>query len=273
VIDEETSRLSIRSYRDDGVMDLNADVGESFGLWKLGDDDTLLSVVTSANVACGFHAGDPTTIQKATAHAARLGVAVGAQVSYRDLIGFGRRFMDIRPFELRDDIIYQLGALDGFARLAGSRVSYLKPHGALYHAVVEHEGQAQAVVDAAAAYSHAHRYELALVGQPGSALLTAAERAGIRPVREAFADRGYDTTGQLLPRDAPGALVTDPTQIAERAVRMAVKGEVVTGDGSVVLVTAESICVHGDTPQAVEIARGVRTALESAGVELASFAS
>ncbi|MDQ1286993.1 MAG: 5-oxoprolinase (ATP-hydrolyzing) subunit [Actinomycetota bacterium] len=253
-------------------MDLNADVGESFGLWKLGDDDTLLSVVTSANVACGFHAGDPSTIRRTTERAAALGVAIGAQVSYRDLVGFGRRFMDIRPFELRDDLTYQLGALDGFARLAGSRVSYVKPHGALYHAVVEHEGQAQAVVDAVAAYSLANRCELALLGQPGSALLTAAEKAGIRSVREAFADRGYDNTGQLLPRDAPGALVLDPAQIAERAVRMVVKGEVVTGDGSVVLVTAESICVHGDTPGAVEIARSVRTALEGAGVELASFA-
>lgn len=253
-------------------MDLNADVGESFGLWKLGDDDTLLSVVTSANVACGFHAGDPATIQRTTERAAALGVAIGAQVSYRDLVGFGRRFMDIRPKELRDDITYQLGALDAFARLAGQRVTYLKPHGALYHAVVQHEAQAQAVVDAVAAYSLANRCELALLGQPGSALLTAAEKAGIRPVREAFADRGYDNTGQLLPRDAPGALVTDLDQVAERAVRMAVKGEVVTGDGSVVLVTAESICVHGDTPGAVQIARSVRTALEGAGVELAPFA-
>lgn len=253
-------------------MDLNADVGESFGLWKLGDDDTLLSVVTSANVACGFHAGDPSTIRRTTQQAAAHGVAIGAQVSYRDLVGFGRRFMNIRPQELRDDITYQLGALDGFARLAGSRVSYLKPHGALYHAVVQHEGQAQAVVDAVAAYSHAHHCELALLGQPGSALLTAAEKAGIRTVREAFADRGYDTSGQLLPRDVESAIVTDPAQVAERAVRMAVKGEVVTGDGSVVLVTAESICVHGDTPGAVEIARSVRTALEGAGVELAPFA-
>jgi UPF0271 protein len=199
-------------------------------------------------------------------------VSVGAQVSYRDLVGFGRRFMDVRPQELRDDITYQIGALDAFTRLTGGGVTYVKPHGALYHAVVEHEEQAQAVVDAVAAYSRITHHELAMLGQPGSALLTAADKIGLRTVREGFADRGYDTSGQLLPRHAPGALVTDLVAVAERAVRMAVKGEVVTNDGSVVLVTTESICVHGDTPGAVEIARSVRTALENAGVELAPFA-
>jgi UPF0271 protein len=253
-------------------MDLNADAGESFGLWTLGDDETLLSLVTSANVACGFHAGDPSTLRWTTERAATCGVSVGAQVSYRDLVGFGRRFMDVRSRELRDDITYQIAALDGFTRLTGRRVTYVKQHGALYHAVVEHEEQAAAVVDAVAAYARATRNELALLGQPGSALLTAADKAGLRTVREAFADRGYDTSGQLLPRDAPGALVSDLTAVAERAVRMAVKGEVATDDGSVVLVTTESICVHGDTPAALEIARAVRTALENAGVELAPFA-
>jgi UPF0271 protein len=253
-------------------MDLNAGVGESFGLWKLGDDETLLSVVTSANVACGFHAGDPGTLRRITSRAAALGVAIGAEVAYRDLVGFGRRFMDIRPEDLRDDITYQIGSLDAFARQAGRPVTFVKPHGALYHAVVQHEEQAAAVVDAVVRYSQVNDRELAVLGQPGSALLQAAERVGLRTVREAFADRGYDLTGQLLPRDAPGALVTDLGQVAERAVRMAVKGEVVTGDGSVVLVTAESICVHGDTLGAVEIARSVRTALEAAGVELAPFA-
>jgi UPF0271 protein len=253
-------------------MDLNAGVGESFGLWKLGDDETLLSVVTSANVACGFHAGDPTILRRTTARAAAHGVAIGAEVAYRDLVGFGRRFIDVRPAELSDEITYQIGALDAFARQAGSPVTYVKPHGALYHAVVQHEEQAAAVVDAVARYSRSSDRELAVLGQPGSALLQAADRAGLRAVREAFADRGYDATGQLLPRDAPGALVTDLDQVAERAVRMAVKGEVVTGDGSVVLVTAESICVHGDTLGAVEIARSVRTALENAGVDLGPFA-
>jgi len=253
-------------------MDLNAGVGESFGLWKLGDDETLLSVVTSANVACGFHAGDPSILNRTTRLAATLGVAIGAEVSYRDLVGFGRRFMDIRPTELSADITYQIGALDAFARQAGQPVTYVKPHGALYHAVVQHEEQAAAVVDAVARYSHVSDRQLAVLGQPGSALLQAADKLGLRTVREVFADRGYDGTGQLLPRDAPGALVTDLDQVAKRAVRMAVKGEVVTGDGSVVLVSAESICVHGDTLGAVEIARSVRAALENAGVELSPFA-
>lgn len=253
-------------------MDLNAGVGESFGLWQLGDDETLLSVITSANVACGFHAGDPVTLRRTTVRAAALGVAIGAEVGYRDLVGFGRRFIEIRPDDLSDEITYQIGALDAFARQAGRPVTYVKPHAALYHAVVQHEEQAAAVVDAVARYSRASDRELAVLGQPGSALLQAADRMGLRTVREAFADRGYDTSGQLLPRDAPGALVTDIDQVAERAVRMAVKGEVVTNDGSVVLVTAESICVHGDTPGAVEITCSVRTALENAGVELAPFA-
>jgi UPF0271 protein len=253
-------------------MDLNAGVGESFGLWRRGDDETLLSVVTSANIACGFHAGDPSTLARTTRHAAAQGVAIGAEVSYRDLVGFGRRFMDVRPSELRDDITYQIGALDAFARQAGRPVTYVKPHGALYHAVVQHEEQAGAVVEAVTRYSRASDRELVVLGQPGSALLQAADRAGLRTVREAFPDRGYDVTGQLLPYDAPAALVTNLDQVAERAVRMAVKGEVVTGDGSVVLVTAESICLHGDTLAAVEIARSVRAALENAGVELAPFA-
>lgn len=253
-------------------MDLNADVGESFGLWRLGDDETVMSLVTSANVACGFHAGDPRTIRTTTALAASRGAAVGAQVSYRDLAGFGRRFMDVRPRDLMDDLLYQISALDGFARLAGTRVTYVKPHGALYHAVVHHVEQAQAVVDAVTTYSRASGREIALLGQPGSELLAAADRVGLRAVREAFADRGYTMSGALLPRDAPGALVTDAEAVAERAVRLAVKGEVITDDGSVVLVTAESICVHGDTPGALTIARAVRRALEAAGVELAPFA-
>src|SRR5215212_2941199 len=156
------------------TVDLNADLGEGFGVWRLGDDDALLDVVTSANVACGFHAGDPATMRRVCARAAARGVAVGAQVSYRDLAGFGRRFMDVDPAELTDDVLYQLGALDGIARVSGTRVSYLKPHGALYNAVVEHEAQARAVVEAVAAYDA----RLPVVGLPGSVLLRAAEAIG-----------------------------------------------------------------------------------------------
>ena len=167
-------------------IDLNADLGEGFGVWRLGDDDALLDIVTSANVACGFHAGDPVTMRRVCARAAAAGVAVGAQVSYRDLAGFGRRFIDVEPAELAADVLYQLAALDGIARAAGTRVSYVKPHGALYNAAVAHQGHAQAVIDAVLAYDR----RLPVLGLPGSALLREAEAAGMRPVPEGFADRG-----------------------------------------------------------------------------------
>src|SRR5215212_7847206 len=181
------------------TVDLNADLGEGFGVWRLGDDDALLDVVTSANVACGFHAGDPATMRRVCARAASAGVAVGAQVSYRDLAGFGRRFIDVEPAELTDDVLYQLAALDGIARASGSRVAYVKPHGALYNAVVDHEAQAEAVVRAVTAFDD----RLPLLGLPGSALLRRAEEAGLRPVGEGFADRGYTAAGTLVPRREP----------------------------------------------------------------------
>ena len=249
------------------TIDLNADLGEGFGVWRLGDDDALLGVVTSANVACGFHAGDPSTMGRVCTRAAEGGVAVGAQVSYRDLAGFGRRFIDVEPIELTDDVLYQLAALDGIARVSGTGVTYVKPHGALYNAVVGHEAQARAVVEAVAAYDE----RLAVLGLPGSALLRAAEAAGLRTVREGFADRGYTAEGTLVSRREPGALVHDPATVAARAVRMAVDGEVVAVDGTRVSVDIESVCVHGDTPGAVELARAVRSALEDAGLTPAAF--
>jgi UPF0271 protein len=250
------------------VIDLNADLGEGFGIWRLGDDDALLGIVTSANVACGFHAGDPSTMRRVTTRAAAAGVSVGAQVSYRDLAGFGRRFIDVEPGELTDDVLYQMAALDGLARVAGTRVSYVKPHGALYNAVVGHERQADAVVAAVAAYDE----RLPVLGLPGSALLRAAEAAGLPTVREGFADRGYTSAGTLVPRGRPGALLDDPAVVAERAVRMAADGEVVSVDGTRVPVEIESVCVHGDTPGAVGLARAVRAALEAAGLTPIAFA-
>ncbi len=249
-------------------IDLNADLGEGFGVWRLGDDDALLQVVTSANVACGFHAGDPSTMRRVCAGAAARGVAVGAQVSYRDLAGFGRRFVDADPAELADDLLYQLAALDGIARASGTRVGYVKPHGALYNAAVTHAGHAQAVVDAVLALDR----RLPVLGLPGSELLRAAEAAGMRPVAEGFADRAYTPGGALVPRREPGAVVEDPAVVAERAVRMATDGVVVAADGTRLLMPVESVCVHGDTPGAVALARAVRAALESAGVQLAAFA-
>jgi 5-oxoprolinase (ATP-hydrolysing) subunit A len=250
------------------VIDLNADLGEGFGVWRLGDDDALLGVVTSANVACGFHAGDPSTMRRVCAGAVAAGVAIGAQVSYRDLAGFGRRFIDVPPAELTDDVLYQLAALDGIARAEGGRVGYVKPHGALYNAAVHHEGQARAVVDAVRAYDPS----LPVLGLPGSSLLRRAEAAGLHPVPEGFADRGYTPEGTLVPRREPGALVTDPSAVAERAVRMAVDGVVTAIDGTAVDVAVASICVHGDTPGAVQLARAVRSALQEAGLDPAPFA-
>jgi UPF0271 protein len=250
------------------TIDLNADLGEGFGVWKLGDDDALLGLVTSANVACGFHAGDPSTMRRVCERAAELGVAVGAQVAYRDLPGFGRRFIDVEPGELADDVLYQLAALDGIARASGGRMAYVKPHGALYNAVVDHEAQARAVVQAVTAFDD----RLPVLGLPGSALLRAADGAGLRSVAEGFADRGYTPAGTLVPRREPGALLHDPATVAERAVCMAADGEVVAVDGTRVRVQIESVCVHGDTPGAVELARAVRAALVAAGLTPRAFA-
>jgi 5-oxoprolinase (ATP-hydrolysing) subunit A len=251
------------------TVDLNADLGEGFGVWRLGDDDALLEVVTSANVACGFHAGDPSTMRRVCRRAVEAGVAVGAQVSYRDLAGFGRRFVDVEPAELADDVLYQIAALDGVARASGDRVRYVKPHGALYNAVVAHEAQAAAVVAAVRDLDRS----LPVLGLPGSALLRAAANAGLRTVAEGFADRGYTPQGTLVPRREPGALVHDPAQVAARAVRMAAEGVVEAVDGSVVRMAVESVCVHGDTPGAAALARAVRTALAGAGLGPRPFAA
>ena len=250
------------------AVDLNSDVGESFGRWQLGDDEGVLAVVTSANVACGFHAGDASTLRRTCATAVAEGVAVGAQVGYRDLAGFGRRFLDMDPVELADDVLYQLGALEAMARVAGTRVRYVKPHGALYNATVHHEAQARAVVDAVRAYDPA----LPVLGLPGSRLLAEAERAGLRPVREAFADRAYTPEATLVPRSADGAVLHDPELVARRVVRLVTEGRLEAVDGSVVEVAAESVCVHGDSPGAVEMARAVAAALAAEGVTLEAFA-
>jgi 5-oxoprolinase (ATP-hydrolysing) subunit A len=250
------------------TLDLNSDLGESFGRWVLGDDEAMLGLVTSANVACGFHAGDPTTLRRTCVLAAEAGVVVGAQVGYRDLAGFGRRFVDVAPNELADDVVYQVGALDGMCRVAGTAVRYVKPHGALYNAIVHHEAQAAAVVAAVRDYSP----ELPVLGLPGSAFLQAAEKAGLRTVREFFVDRGYTPEGTLVPRTAEGALLHDPDEVTERVLRLVSDGMVAAVDGSAVAVTAESACVHGDSPGAVEMARAVRAGLEKAGIALRAFA-
>lgn len=248
-------------------IDLNADLGESFGRWSLGDDEAMLEVVTSANVACGFHAGDSSVLRRSCDRAAAGGIAIGAQVGYRDLAGFGRRFIDMDPAELTDDVIYQIGALEAFAKVAGSRVRYVKPHGALYNAIVHHEEQAAAVVAAVVQYDRT----LPVLGLPGSEWLRLAEQAGLTTVGEAFADRAYTPEGTLVSRREKGSVLHDPESIARRCVRIATEGVVDAVDGSTVPAPAASLCVHGDSPGAVEIGRRVRQALDAAEVDLSPF--
>jgi UPF0271 protein len=226
----------------DALLDLNADLGEGFGAWRLTDDAALLDVVTSANVACGFHAGDPVGMRRVAARAAARGVAVGAHVAYRDLVGFGRRAMDVPPRELAADVLYQLGALEACCRAEGTRVRYVKPHGALYHRVITDPDQARAVLGGSG--------ELAVLGWPGQ-LLGRAEEAGRRVYTEGFPDRGYGPDGRLVPRDQPGALLHEVDEITAHAVRLAP--------------SVSSLCLHGDSPGAVDHAHAVRRALEADG--------
>ncbi|MDX3799860.1 5-oxoprolinase subunit PxpA [Streptomyces sp. AK04-3B] len=250
------------------AIDLNADLGEGFGRWQLTDDERLLSVVTSANVACGFHAGDAVTMRRVCALAVERGVTIGAQVSYRDLAGFGRRAMDVPAAELAAEVAYQIGALEVFARAAGARVAYVKPHGALYNRVVHDEEQAGAVVEGVLLADAA----LPVLGLPGSRLLELARTAGLPAVPEAFADRAYTERGTLVPRGRAGAVVTDPDAVVARSVSLARAGRVASEAGTEIDVRARSLCLHGDTPGAVDLARRVRRGLEESGVRVEAFA-
>jgi 5-oxoprolinase (ATP-hydrolysing) subunit A len=244
------------------TVDLNVDLGEGYGSWRMGDDLALLDVVSSASVACGFHAGDPVTMRRCVDAAGERGVAVGAHVSYFDLRGFGRRFIDVDPDELTDDVVYQLGALAGFTRVAGTRVRYVKAHGALYNRAAVDERHAAALVAAVLAYDPA----LPLFVMGGSVLDRLAREAGLGTVPEAFADRAYTPDGRLADRRLPGAVRHDTAEVCEAAVRIVRDGTANTVDGAAVPVTGRTLCLHGDTPGAVAHARAVRTALEAAGI-------
>lgn len=250
------------------TVDLNADLGEGFGVWSLGDDDAMLDIVTSANVACGFHAGDPAGLLRVCRAAAVRGVRIGAQVGYRDLAGFGRRFIDVDPPDLTADVIYQIGALSALAHACGATVSYVKPHGALYNTVVDHEQQARAVAEAV----HAVDPALPVLGLRGSAFFAAAQGLGLRTVSEVFADRAYRPDGRLVSRREPGAVLHDAGEIADRVLTMVTEGRVTAVDGTHVPVNAESVCVHGDSPGAVTIAAEVRQRLTAAGVTVSPLA-
>ncbi|WP_369202944.1 LamB/YcsF family protein [Streptomyces sp. PU-14G] len=256
------------------MIDLNADLGEGFGRWHLTDDEALLASVTSANVACGYHAGDPATMRRVCELAAERGVRIGAQVSYRDLAGFGRRAMDVPAAELAAEVAYQIGALEVFARAAGSAVAYVKPHGALYNRAVHDAEQAAAVVEGVrlAEAARGPGGSLPVLGLPGSRLLAAAAEAGLPAVEEAFADRAYRPDGTLVPRTEPDAVLHDPDQVVERSLRLARDGELAAADGGLLRSTARSLCVHGDTPAAARLAGRVREELAAAGVTVRAFA-
>lgn len=249
------------------TMDLNSDLGESLGAWPMGDDAAMLEIVSSANVACGFHAGDPAGILQTLRAAAARGVVVGAHVAYPDLKGFGRRNMDVSSADLVADVIYQIGALQGLAAAAGTCVRYVKPHGALYNTIAHDARQAHDVIAAIRAVNP----QLALVALAGSPLVQWARDAGLRVVSEAFADRAYTPQGALVSRREKGAVLHDPEQIAQRMLRLAQEGVIEAVDGSVVRIEADSICVHGDSPDAVAIARQLRARLEAEGIAIASF--
>ena len=249
------------------TVDLNADLAEGFGVWQLGDDEAMLDIVTSANLACGFHAGNPVGLANACRQAARRGVRIGAQVGYFDLAGFGRRRIEVPAPELTADVIYQIGALQALARAAGSSLTYVKPHGALYNTIVDDREQARAVAEAV----HAVDPGLAVLGLSGAVFFEEARRLGLRTVAEAFADRAYLPDGRLMPRREEGAVLHDPVEIADRVEAMVNSGRVTAADGSVIDIEVESVCVHGDSPGAVSIAAAVRDRLVAAGVELAAF--
>ena len=248
-------------------IDLNSDLGEGYGAWTMGDDDAMLGIVSSANVACGFHAGDPLTIRATVDGAAARGVAVGAHVSYPDRVGFGRRPMDVTSAELTADVIYQIGALQGIARAAGTRVAYVKPHGALYNTIANDALQADAVIAAIREIDPS----LVLMGLAGTRILDRAADAGLATVAEAFGDRAYTPDGQLVSRREKGAVLHDADAVAARMLRLATEGVIEAIDGSVLRLQADSICVHGDSPGAVAIAREIRQAFEKDGITVQSF--
>lgn len=249
------------------AIDLNSDLGESYGAWTMGNDAAMLDIVTSANVACGFHAGDPAGILATVQAAAARGVAIGAHVSYPDLIGFGRRNMAVPAAQLSADVVYQIGALQGLARSVGAQVSYVKPHGALYNTIALDPVQAGAVIQALLRIDP----QLKLVCLANSPLLGWARQAGLSCVAEAFADRAYTAHGTLVPRTHPGAVLHDADLVAQRMLRLVRDGVIEAEDGQLIKLQAESICVHGDNPQAVDIARTVKHRLLEAGTKLRAF--
>src|SRR5262245_29361091 len=245
-------------------IDLNADVGESFGAYKLGHDEALIPLITSANVACGFHAGDPSVMRATVALARECRVAVGAHPGFPDLVGFGRREINASPRDVEDAVAYQIGALAGIAAAEGVRLHHVKAHGALYNMAVRSRPLAEAIARATASIDRG----LIMLGLPGSELIEAGRRAGLRTAAEGFADRAYQADGSLVPRTQAGAVIDDADRVVERAVMMAGERAVIAINGSRVAIDIETICLHGDTPSAAALAARVRQALSGAGIDV-----
>ncbi len=251
------------------TIDLNADLGESFGPWTMGQDETLMTSITSANIACGFHAGDPTVMRQTIRLAKRHGVAMGAHPGFPDLAGFGRREMQVSPTELEDLVLYQLAAIAGVAAAEGVRLQHVKAHGALYNMAARDAVLARAIARAVVAFDRT----LILLGLTNSALLSEGESGGLRVAAEVFADRTYEADGSLTPRRTPGSVIHDPATVVARAVDMVRTGQVTATDGTVVPLHADTLCLHGDTPGAADLARQIRAALESAGITVGALAT
>ena len=244
------------------TVDLNSDLGEGFGAYRIAPDEELFGLISSANVACGFHGGDPRVMERTVAAARAAGVGVGAHPGFPDLVGFGRRQLAATPDEVRTDTLYQIGALDAFCRAAGVRMQHVKAHGALYNAAVGDPALSEAIAAAVRAYDPG----LVLLVPPGTALFAAAEAAGLPTAREGFVDRAYNADGTLVSRRLPGAVLTDPEAAAERALQLVRQGTMPTIDGGELRLEVDSLCIHSDTPGSVAIARAVRHRFEAAGV-------
>ena len=250
------------------TIDLNCDMGESFGAYRLGMDEAVIGYITSANIACGWHAGDPIVMDRTVKMAVEHGVGVGAHPGYPDLLGFGRRNMDCSPEEIRRYLIYQIGAIEAFCKVHGSRLQHVKPHGALYLTAVESEEVARAVAEAIVSVNPELAY-VALAGARGELMTRIGREVGLKVVYEAFPDRAYTPEGTLVSRRQPGAVVKDPREVAARALRMAKEGMVIAVDGTSIPLEAQTLCVHGDTPSAIDLVKSIRKALAADGVAVA----
>jgi len=257
-------KTEVRNLRTKLSVDLNCDVGESFGAYQIGNDAEVLKYVSSASIACGFHAGDPATMRRTVKLAAERGVAIGAHPGLPDLVGFGRRAMELTPQQAYDLVVYQIGALQAFVVAQGATLRHVKPHGALYTMAATDAALAKAIAEAVGRVNPG----LLLVGQSGSELVTAGRAAGLATANEVFADRTYQSDGTIMPRRHHAALITDPVMAAERAVGMARHGKVLSEKGNEVFVQADTICIHGDGPYAVEFAQAIRERLIREGMEV-----